>query len=337
LAKLADSARKDPYVLEKLQELSSPNFLKEMHGESSMSNFENGFISFLDQYGMRSHTREIYFPRWRDDPALVVDILRSLVQSPEMDLVGLERSKIAERLEAEKGILGRIRELKWGFAKKAMFRIVLRWAQVYLMFRENQRFYLDHILDMWRRLFMEYGRRFQQRGILVTKDDIFFLSKEEIFDIGAGKEVDARRLVEQRRREFERSKDILPPKFLRGNIEFDDTVMWQGDVLQITGTSASPGTFTGLVRVVGSIEHLSEVRQDEILVTSNTDPGWTAVFSKIGGLITETGGILSHGAVVSREYRIPAVTAVKGATKIFKTGQRITLDGNEGTIYVLEG
>jgi phosphohistidine swiveling domain-containing protein len=72
------------------------------------------------------------------------------------------------------------------------------------------------------------------------------------------------------------------------------------------------------------------------LVTCNTDPGWMAVFSKIGGLITETGGILSHGAVVSREYGIPAVTAVKNATKILKTGQRVTLDGNEGIIYLEE-
>ncbi|MGD9963356.1 MAG: PEP-utilizing enzyme, partial [Thermoplasmata archaeon] len=74
-----------------------------------------------------------------------------------------------------------------------------------------------------------------------------------------------------------------------------------------------------------------------ILVTLNTDPGWTAVFSKLGGLITETGGILSHGAVVSREYGIPAVTAVMGATKMLRTGQVITLDGNEGTIVLQEG
>ncbi len=90
------------------------------------------------------------------------------------------------------------------------------------------------------------------------------------------------------------------------------------------------------MRVVESIEQVSELLEGEILVTLNTDPGWTAVFSKLGGLVTETGGILSHGAVVSREYGIPAVTAVKGATKIFRTGQRITLDGNEGTIILQE-
>jgi pyruvate,water dikinase len=173
--------------------------------------------------------------------------------------------------------------------------------------------------------------------LLDGADDVFFLSKEEIFQMPNRPSEELKRAVEQRRKEFVRHKDRLPPKFLRGNTEFDDTVIWQGDGLRIVGTSASPGTCTGIVRVVDSIEQLGEVRDHEILVTSNTDPGWTAVFSKIGGLITETGGVLSHGAVVSREYGLPAVTAVKGATKIFKTGQRITLDGNEGTIYVLEG
>jgi Phosphoenolpyruvate-protein kinase (PTS system EI component in bacteria) len=85
--------------------------------------------------------------------------------------------------------------------------------------------------------------------------------------------------------------------------------------------------------VVESIEELSKLEDNEILITSNTDPAWTAVFSKVGGLITETGGILSHGAVISREYRIPAVTAVKGATKIFKTGEMLIVDGNEGVVY----
>ena len=84
------------------------------------------------------------------------------------------------------------------------------------------------------------------------------------------------------------------------------------------------------------LKNYPRLKENEILITSNTDPAWTAVFSKIGGLITETGGILSHGAVISREYRIPAVTAVKGATKLFKTGENLVIDGNEGVVYKKE-
>ena len=129
--------------------------------------------------------------------------------------------------------------------------------------------------------------------------------------------------ISERKKEFYKYKTTLPPKFLKNGIEFDDTIM-EYDKNAIYGAAASPGTFNGVARVVKSIEELSQLKDNEILVTSNTDPAWTAVFSKIGGLITETGGILSHGAVISREYRIPAVTAVKGATKIFKTGEEIS-------------
>jgi rifampicin phosphotransferase len=337
LSKLADKARNDPYVRAKLQDLPSAVFLKEMKGESAMMAFETAFNGFLRTYGQRSHTREIFFPRWRDDQTLVVDILKSLVRSPKLDLDKIESLKVEERKRTEAEIFAKLKKLRFGHAKKFIFKIVLGYAQTYLMFRENQRFYLDHILDVWRRFFMEYGRRFAKDGLIENENDIFFLSKEEIFDIAAKKTADVKKTVETRKKEFDRYRDILPPKFLRGNVEFDDTVEWKGNVMKITGTSSSPGTFTGTIRVVDSIAHLIDVKDNEILVTSNTDPGWTAVFSKIGGLITETGGILSHGAVVSREYGIPAVTAVKGATKIFKTGQRITLDGNEGTIYIMEG
>jgi pyruvate,water dikinase len=315
--------------------MPASSFLHVMRNESALQPFEASFDAFLKVYGQRSHTREIYFPRWRDDPALVIDIVKALMDAPDLDLERMEQEKVKERLQAEKDILARISKEK-GDLKRLEFRIILRYAQIYLMFRENQRFYLDHILDRWRRLFMEYGRRFQERGWFDSQEDIFFLSKEEIFALDGQTVTELRSVVEPRRKDFERWKDKLPPKFLKGGAEFDDTIVWQGDVMRITGTSASPGIFTGTIRVVESIEQLGQVRDDEILVTSNTDPGWTAVFSKIGGLITETGGILSHGAVVSREYGIPAVTAVKGATKIFKTGQRITLDGNEGTIYVSE-
>ena len=112
-------------------------------------------------------------------------------------------------------------------------------------------------------------------------------------------------------------------------------MVYEANTVKIIGTSASPGISTGLVRVVDSINELSEVETGEILVTSNTDPGWTPVFSKLGGLIIETGGILSHGAIVSREYGIPAVTAVKNAKQIFKTGQKVTVDGNDGIIYII--
>jgi len=336
MVKLAKSAREDPRVLELLQRTSPRDFVKELETDPPLKQFSQKFHEFLREYGHRSHTREMYFPRWVDDPSLVVDVLKSLVTSPGLDVDRLEKEKAEERVAAEKEALDEISKLRWGFFKKLVFKIVLGYAQTYLMFRENQRFYLDHTIYRQRRLFMEYGRRFVERGIIDSEDDIHFLPKEEIFKISRNELTVSKDTIKQRRREFEMFADRLPPKFLRGDVEFDDSAASERDVLVIMGTAASPGIAKGRVRIAGSIRDLSDVREGEILVTSNTDPGWTPVFLKLGGLVTETGGLLSHGAIVSREYRIPAVTAVRDATKILKTGQEITINGNDGVISIME-
>ncbi|MGD9962478.1 MAG: PEP/pyruvate-binding domain-containing protein, partial [Thermoplasmata archaeon] len=280
LAKLTRLAKGDADVLKALTTLSSDEFLVRLRNDKGLGAYSEAFDSFMGEYGHRSHTREIFFPRWKDDPTLVVDVLKSLVGSSRLDLEELERRKIAERLEAERDILTRVSKLKWGFGKKIIFRIVLKYAQIYLVFRENQRFYLDHQILRQRRLFLEYGTRLHERGVLSDPKDVFFLSKEEVFDAaGGGSKGDLKALTGARRKEFETYRHILPPKFLRGDREFDDTVSRQGDALRITGTSASPGIVTGTVRVVESIEQVSELLEGEILVTLNTDPGWTAVFS----------------------------------------------------------
>ena len=117
-------------------------------------------------------------------------------------------------------------------------------------------------------------------------------------------------------------------------MDFDDEPISHGATL--IGAASSPGSYKGRVRVIMDVRDLGQVEKGEILVTSNTDPGWTVVFSKLGGLITETGGILCHGAVISREYRIPAVTAVKSATTILKTGDMVSVNGSKGEVTILE-
>ena len=337
LVKLSKAARRNPHVLDLLQQKSSRGFLSEIDNNPHLKDFSTEFHGFLRDYGHRSHTREMFFPRWTDDPSLVVDVLKSLVSSQDLDVEALERQKSEERIAAEKDALDRVSKLQFGFFKKLIFKTVLRYAQTYLMFRENQRFYLDHTIYRQRRLFMEYASRFKERGIISDTDDIHFLSKEEIFKILRHELSVPNETIKQRREEFEKYADRLPPKFLKGTHEFDDTMTREANTLRITGTGASPGIATGLARVVGTINELPKIKEGEIMVTSNTDPGWTPVFPKLGGLITETGGILSHGAVVSREYNIPAVTAVRDATKILKTGQKITIDGNDGVVTIVEG
>lgn len=336
IARLARSAQNDPGTRNILMACSSRKVLESLSTDLQLRGFDEQLRQFLKTYGHRSHTREIYYPRWADDPALVIDVVKALMASEIGDLERMEREKIRERKATEKEVLERLTRLRYGFFKKLIFRPILHYAQTYLMFRENQRFYLDHMIHRWRVLFMEYGRRYAERGLIERPMDVFFLTKDEVFRLADGDGNAVKGTITVRRAEFERYANVLPPKFLRGNMEFDDTVVRDANTVRVTGVSASPGVITGRIRVIETIEGLPSMKEGEIMVTSNTDPGWTAVFSKLGGLITETGGILSHGAVVSREYGIPAVTAVKDATAFFRTGQMVTLDGNDGTIYILE-
>ena len=341
---LAKILREDTELLAKINSIDDLSTLSEAEINeliSSNLNFKKEFDDFITSYGHRSNTREILYPRWKEDKAYVLEVIK-LLSSSDLDLRKKELESRKNRFKTEKEVLHRIKKQKNGFFKAKLFRIVLNLAQTYLTFRENQRFYLDHLLFRQRLMLREMGRRLFEKKIIDEVDDVFFLYEKELLkffninvELNESVVLKLRDKILKRKKEFYRYKSSLPPKFLKNGIEFDDTIM-EYDKNAIYGAAASPGTFNGVARVVESIEELSHLEDNEILITSNTDPAWTAVFSKIGGLITETGGILSHGAVISREYRIPAVTAVKGATRIFKTGEKLVIDGNEGVIYKKE-
>ena len=347
---LAKLLREDSALMTKIdsvEDLSSLGFYEIEELISSNTEFKKEFDGFIADYGHRSNTREIYYPRWREDQAYVLGVVK-LLSSSNLDLREKELESRQNRFETEKKVSKGIKKLKGGFFKEKLFKIVLNLAQTYLTFRENQRFYLDHLLFRQRLMLLEMGRRLKEVNVLEDSNEVFFIYEKELFaffdenhstnsktmlnEITDSTDLKLKDMILKRKKEFYRYKSTLPPKFLKNGIEFDDTVMEYGEN-SVYGAAASPGTFQGIARVVESIEELSELEENEILITSNTDPAWTAVFSKVGGLITETGGILSHGAVISREYRIPAVTAVKGATSIFKTGEKLLVDGNEGIVY----
>ncbi|GAB4315619.1 MAG: PEP/pyruvate-binding domain-containing protein [Methanobacteriaceae archaeon] len=337
-SELAKILRKDPQLMDKINSIKDLSNLNNEELEELISanpNFKKGFDQFISDYGHRSNTREILYPRWSDDKSYILKVIK-LLSTSDSDLHQKELESRENRLKTEKKVINQIHKLRFGFFKAKIFSIVLKLAQTYLTFRENQRFYLDHLLYRQRLIIRNMGQRLHERGIINEVDDVFFLYEAELMKLfkNQSEEMKEKLLdkISSRKREFYRYKSSLPPKFIRNGIEFDDTVM-EYDKNSVYGAAASPGIFQGKARVVESVDELSQLKDNEILITSNTDPAWTAVFSKIGGLITETGGILSHGAVISREYRIPAVTAVKGATEIFKTGEELVVDGNEGVVY----
>jgi phosphohistidine swiveling domain-containing protein len=311
----------------KLHALISSSKLPEAPG------FKQRFDAFLVEYGVRGFTREAYYPRWGDEPAYVFDILKSLVSGEAVDTAAAEEKSAKLREETETSVREKINGQSLGFAKWGLLLSILGMARRYIVFRERQRFNLDKWITMVRRLHLAVGARLVEEGVLNDASDVFFLMKGEIRGIAEGKVPEnMRATVATRRAEFHKYENATPPKFLEGDREFNDPPPEGVD--HFKGIPASQGVITASVRVLDSIEDIWQVQAGEILVVPRTDPGWTPVFSKIGGLITETGGILSHGAVVSREYGIPAVTNIPGACRLFKTGQRVTMDGVKGEVTV---
>lgn len=307
---------------------------------AAIKSFMEKFNHFIDDFGDRGFTREVYYPRWRDDPTLVVDALRPLIIEGMRDLSEAEQSLAKKRKKVENLVEQRIRGQRYGPIKWMLFSMISGMAKTYIGFRENQRFNLDRWITRNRHVFLEIGKRLTEQSFLEIPEDIFFLRRREIRRIIRGsidsisdKEV-IKKSLKERKEDFLKYENILPPKFMVGSREFDDPIPDSAD--GFVGIAASQGRVTGFVRILERIEDIPTVKAGEIVVVSRTDPGWTPVFSKIGGLITESGGVLSHGAVVSREFGIPAVTNVRNACSLFENGQRVTLDGNEGKVILQE-
>ena len=335
---LASIIRKDDELSKFILETPSKSIIGELDGfQSSTSNeFKESYETFIDDFGDRGFTREPYYPRWRDSPELVFDVLKSLVSESARDLKKAEDSLSLRRMKAEKFVEKIIRGQRYGPLKWMLFSTILGMARTYTGFRENQRFNLDKWITRERRAYLEIGKHLVKENYLTKPTDIFFMYRPEVRrilrDPSSFEKSNIKSLVEERLEEFLKYENTTPPKFIQGDREFDDPL--PESVEGYYGIPASQGLLTGRVRVLSSVEDVPQVMAGEILVVPRTDPGWTPVFSKIGGLITETGGILSHGAVVSREFGIPAVTNVRNACQVFKTNMKVTIDGNEGWVIL---
>jgi pyruvate,water dikinase len=301
--------------------------------------FLSRFDEFLHDFGVRGFTREIYYPRWEEEPGYVFDILKSLVSGECRNVSDQESILRRKRAKAEAIVEEALKNQRFGPIKLTLFNTILGVSRTYISFRENQRFNLDRWITRNRKLFLALGKQLRDQGYLENTNDIFFLYRKEIRRILKGKSnltpSQVASKASERHADFKKYEDVTPPKFLHGDREFNDPLPDSKDALR--GIPASHGVVTGTVRILTKIEDIPQVKSGDILVVPRTDPGWTPVFSKIGGLVTETGGILSHGAVVSREFGIPAVTNIRNACQTLSSGQVVTLDGNQGVVIPESG
>jgi phosphohistidine swiveling domain-containing protein len=271
--------------------------------------------AFLAAYGHRAASSwELFSPRWAEAPQTVRILAEAAAQHG--DPAALARQQVQRAIDA-RGDLG------WGLRKTVAL------TQRYLLLRENQRFHFDRLLWTWKRAFLWIESHLDMA--------IRFLESTELDALmsGALSADDARDRIARRSAAWDeeierRAQGDEPPVFLVGNDAVEPLAADQ----RLQGMGISRGVATGTVRVLHSIEEADRLQKGDILVARATDPGWTPLFLKAGGLVMELGGMLSHGAVVAREYGLPAVVNVTGATQRLKDGQRITVDGARGMVWV---
>ncbi|MAY80997.1 MAG: hypothetical protein CL930_09465 [Deltaproteobacteria bacterium] len=271
--------------------------------------------SFIDQFGHRAPSSwEIFSPRWSESLSQVSVLAQAAAQHGDPEALAAEQ---AQRARSASG------------AMKGLMKSLVSRTQEYLLLRENQRFHFDRLLWAWKQQLMAVER--------MTGLEIRFLQIEELEALIAERlpAKDAEERIIRRKkswmREIERrALGDEPPTFAIGTkgIEVDEAA------IRLQGTGTSPGVVTGTVRVLRSPGDAGRLQPGDILVARATDPGWTPLFLKVGAVVVELGGMLSHGAVVAREYGLPAVVNVAGATTVLKDGQLVTVDGKQGVVWV---
>jgi pyruvate,water dikinase len=299
-----------------------------------------GFLArwdrFLHLYGHHARGEmDMYNPRWREQPDYVLDIVRNFIRAgskadPEAD----QRRHAEEREHLRAELLGRLHNP----VKRWTFGYVVRKAQLSAAIRENVKDAAIRIIADTRALVVELGHRLAALGVVAEADDMFFLRLEEIAPIvGGNAGFDVRAKVAQRRAEYERNIALSPPAIVIG--KYDPTKhkpdVFDSTSKELRGLAVSPGIVTGPARVI-LLAGTEQVLPGEILVAPFTDPGWTPYFIPAAGIVMDQGGLLSHGSIVAREYGIPAVVNVGPATKLIKTGQMIQVDGDSGTVRILD-
>jgi pyruvate,water dikinase len=282
---------------------------------------------FLARYGHRAACEiDIGVPRWRDDPTPILNILRTyLTHGEELDpAVHFRRGK-EQAGEAAASLIARVRQTK-GSLHATWVGFLLRRVRALAGLREYPKFYAVRMLADARRVIAGAGAELVAAARLARAEDVFFL---DLRDWQSWQDLRARAAANRAEYDREQHRRSIPRVLTSTGEAFTTAPVTTPGAL--VGTAASAGVYEGSVRVVFDPRE-AELEPGEILVAPGTDPAWTPLFLTAGALVMEIGGIMSHGSVVAREYGIPAVVGVAGATQQLHTGQRVRVDGENGLV-----
>lgn len=337
LLDVADVIRPYPEVIEYLQHVKDEHFLDELVEFEGGKEVRDAIIAFLDKYGMRCAGEiDITRTRWSEKPITLVPMILGNIKNfePNESLRKFEQGRRVA-LKKEHEILDRLKQLPDGEQKAEETKRMIGLIRNFSGYREYPKYAMVNRYFVYKQALLKEAEQLVQAGVIHEKEDIYYLTFEELHEVVRTNKLDYR-IISNRKEEYKLYEKLTPPRVITSDGEII-AGKYKREKLPagaIAGLPVSSGVIEGRARVILNMED-ADLEDGDILVTSFTDPSWTPLFVSIKGLVTEVGGLMTHGAVIAREYGLPAVVGVENAAKIIKDGQRIRVNGTEGYIEIL--
>ncbi|HEY6313567.1 MAG TPA: rifamycin-inactivating phosphotransferase [Streptosporangiaceae bacterium] len=337
LLDVADTVRRHPGVVALLQHAGHDGFLDELSGIPGGAESRDAIRAFLDIYGMRCVGEiDITRPRWSEHPVALVPLILGNIRNFEAGAARhLFEQGLREAENKERDLLERLRAQPGGAERTAETKQMIDRLRTFIGYREYPKYAIVSRHAVYKQALLEEADRLARARVLRDREDIFYLSLEEFRDVVRTGRIDEE-LVTRRREAFASHHALTPPRVLTSEGEALDGAYRRDGIPAgaLPGLAVSAGVVEGRARVVLDIAD-ADVAPGDILVTVATDPSWSPAFVAISGVVTEVGGLMTHGAVIAREYGLPAVVGVTQATRLIHDGQRIRVHGSEGYVELL--
>ncbi|MCF2489879.1 phosphoenolpyruvate synthase [Dyadobacter sp. CY347] len=337
LLDVADVIRPSPEVIDYLQHEKDDQFLDQLVLLEGGKEAWAAINAFLEKYGVRCAGEiDITRPRWIEKPATLIPVILGNIKNFEP---GASQRKFEEgrrqALEKEKDLLSRLEQLPDGETKARETKRMIDLIRNFTGYREYPKYGMVSRFFVYRQALLKEAEKLVEANVIGEKEAIYYLTFDELCEVVRTKKLD-NDMVLQRKEAFKSYEKLTPPRVMTSEGEVV-TGSYNKENLPdgaIAGLAVSSGIIEGRARVILSMEH-AELEDGDILITAFTDPSWTPLFVSIRGLVTEVGGLMTHGAVIAREYGLPAVVGVENATKLIRDGQRIRVNGTDGYVELL--
>lgn len=337
LMDVADVIRPYPEVIDYLEHAKEDNFLDELVKFDGGRETRDAIYDFLSKYGMRCTGEiDITRTRWSEKPMTLVPVILKNIKNFEPN-AGNRKFEQGRRvaLEKEQELIERLKLLPDGEQKAKETKRMIGLIRNFIGYREYPKYGIVSRYFVYKQALLKEAEQLVQAGVIHEKEDIYYLTFEELHEAARTKKIDDQ-IISIRKDEYKLYEKLTPPRVITSDGEII-TGEYKRENLPanaIVGLPVSSGVIEGRARVILNMEN-ANLEDGDILVTSFTDPGWTPLFVSIKGLVTEVGGLMTHGAVIAREYGLPAVVGVENATGLIKDGQQIRVHGTEGYIEIL--